>query len=150
MTLAYTNCICSSDKQKVFYLSGLWKLTVENLLPPPTSIPLPYPSSSRNLLRASTLLHCIRKSENMPQNNPYLFCLHFISFALHFKFLSLSPQCPFISFSPYWSCSFLPYLSLIVAHPTVQTLFSFSQISKQLNLALLYPSMSLLSHPSSA
>lgn len=36
MTLVYTNCMCSPDKQKVFYSSGLQELTVENLFPPAT------------------------------------------------------------------------------------------------------------------
>lgn len=86
MILVYTNCMCSPDKQKVFYLSGLQKLTLENLFPPPTSIPFPYPFSSRTFLRDSTLLYCIRKSENVPLNNLHLFCLC-LFFTLNF--------CPF-------------------------------------------------------
>lgn len=146
MTPAYTNCMCSSkDKQKVFYLSGLQKLTVENLFPLLTSIPFSYSFSSRSFLRASTLLRCIRKSENMPLNNLHLFCLC-LFFTLNFCALHLDVP-----------SSLSALTGLALSHPisdccppNCSDIIFHLPNSKQLNLTLLHPPMSLLSHLSSA
>lgn len=109
MTLIYTNCMCSPDKQKgILFIKPT---EADSGKPVPSSyshLVSPFLISSTRFPRTSFVLHCVGKSENLPQNNlhPTLLSLFFtlIFFFPLSATSSLSALTSFTLFYPTSNC----------------------------------------------